>query len=117
MRGAFVVAGPVVARAVDIVGKRAPVRARAGQNVVTGRQRIADAVDAIAFLGERELFDHVTAALCFEKRVSVYLRLDDRPGEIAAQIIDDPGFRVEPGSFTDTITRVDSRLTGMRPRA
>ena len=45
------------------------------------------------------------------------VRSQVRPGEIAAQIIDDPGFRVEPGSFTDTITRVDSRLTGTRLRA
>src|SRR5882672_4243796 len=94
LRGACAVARPVVARVVGRVSKGASIRLRAGQDVVTGRQRVTNSIDEFALFGDREFLREVAATACFIQGVSVYLGLDDRSVEPSAQIVRKPLFRV-----------------------
>ena len=59
---------------------------------MAGRQRVANAIDEFALLGEGEFLRQVAATARFIQGVSVYLGLDDRPVEPAAQIVQEPLF-------------------------
>ena len=81
------IAAVVTASVIHRVGICAAVGLRAGQNVVAGRQRVANAVDKLPLLGDGEFFREVAAAPCFIERISVYFRLDNRPLEPASDSV------------------------------
>ena len=112
MRGACAVARPVVAGVVCPVGKGTSIRSRAGQDVVARRQRVTNAIDECALLGQCELLGEVAATARFIQGISVYLGLDDRSRETPVQIIRQPLFRTEPRPGADAVSCVDGRMTG-----
>src|ERR1700704_1670489 len=101
--GARAAAGPVVTGTVGAGVEGASVGMRARQDVVDIWPRVADAVDDLAFFGERELFEQVAAALCFDQRVAVKLRLIPR---------DEPACGVIPGTVADAVACAHRGLAG-----
>src|SRR5262249_24801020 len=97
LRRALAIARPVVARVIGAVGVAAPVRLRAGQDVVLVG-RVAHAVHGSAFFGERELLAEDIPEPGLLDRVAVQL------ADVLRHALP-PG--VVPGSVADPIARVD----------
>src|SRR5436190_5113417 len=104
-------AGPVITRVIGVIVVRAAVPLGSGENLMLNRRRIADAVNELSVLVACGLLEQIAAALRLNQRIAVKLaqvRRDDgvlrRP-----QLRERP---VEPGSGTNTITRVDGGPSG-----
>src|SRR5258705_5131350 len=112
LRGTGAVARPVVARMVRRVGEGASIRLRAGQDVVTSRQRVANAVDEVALFGQCEFLRQIAPTARFVQGIAVYFGLDDGPAEPPVQVVRNPFLHAVPRAFADAVPCVDGRLAG-----
>src|SRR5579862_101565 len=103
-------AGPVVARVIGVIRVSAAVPLGSRENLVLNGRRIADAVNDLSMLVACGLLEQIAAALRLDKSIAVKLAQVLRDNRVLRlpQLRERP---VEPRPRTDTVTRVDGRVS------